>query len=282
MLTRRANAPALIHLAGHLSLVAALGAGIALRVPGWPVLLPVQGIVLCFLFALEHETTHRTVFTSDRANDLAGRLAGLAIALPFTWFRYFHLAHHRHTNDTARDPELAGGGAPSTLLGWIWHVSGLPYWWGMCRQLLCHASGRADDPWLPAARRGQVITEARWMLAVYGLTAASVAYSPLALWVWLVPVLLGQPVLRLYLLAEHGHCARVTDMFRNTRTTFTNRLVRFLAWNMPYHVEHHVLPSVPFHRLPDLHDEMKAHLRMTSPGYAAFTRTYLKTIRRAG
>ena len=67
----------------------------------------------------------------------------------------------------------------------------------------------------------------------------------------MLPVLLGQPALRLYLLAEHGDCPRVANMFENTRTTFTTAMMRFLAWNMPYHVEHHVYPQVPFYRLPD-------------------------------
>jgi fatty acid desaturase len=64
-------------------------------------------------------------------------------------------------------------------------------------------------------------------------------------------------------------------MFLNTRTTFTNRLVRFLAWNMPYHAEHHVFPAVPFHKLPDLHRLTRAHLGPTAEGYAAFSRAYL-------
>ncbi len=64
-------------------------------------------------------------------------------------------------------------------------------------------------------------------------------------------------------------------MFENTRTTFTTALMRFLAWNMPYHVEHHVYPAVPFHQLPALHQLMKAELRETADGYAAFTKGYL-------
>ena len=39
-------------------------------------------------------------------------------------------------------------------------------------------------------------------------------------------------------------------MLENSRTTYTNALVRFLAWNMPFHAEHHAWPSIPFHALP--------------------------------
>ena len=90
-----------------------------------------------------------------------------------------------------------------------------------------------------------------------------------------VPVVIGQPFLRLFLLAEHGRCAHVANMFANTRTTFTNRAVRWLAWNMPYHAEHHAIPSAPFHKLPALHALARDHLRENAPGYAAFNCAYV-------
>jgi fatty acid desaturase len=64
-------------------------------------------------------------------------------------------------------------------------------------------------------------------------------------------------------------------MLLNTRTTLTTRLVRFLAWNMPYHAEHHMMPNVPFHRLPRLHARLQARLGTVADGYVAFTRDYL-------
>jgi len=32
---------------------------------------------------------------------------------------------------------------------------------------------------------------------------------------------------------------------------------RFLYWNMNYHVEHHMFPTVPYHALPRLHEAVK-------------------------
>ena len=40
----------------------------------------------------------------------------------------------------------------------------------------------------------------------------------------------------------------------NTRTVYMNPLLRLLYWNMNYHVEHHMYPTVPFHALPRLHE----------------------------
>jgi fatty acid desaturase len=274
-MTARSDAAGLWHLAGHLGLVLLVGALIAGGVPGWWALLPVQGVLIVFLFTLEHEATHKTPFASLAVNEWAGRLAGFLLVLPFEWFRYFHLAHHRWTNIDGKDPELLGE-KPETWRAWAWHVTGLPYWWSEVRLMVALVRGRAEGEYLPEGAKGRIVTEARWLALGYLCVALSLLWSPLALWVWIVPVLLGQPFLRLYLLAEHGDCPRVANMFQNTRTTFTNRIVRFLAWNMPYHVEHHVWPAVPFHRLPEVHGLMKEELKVTAEGYAAFTRAYLE------
>ncbi len=273
-LTETSDRAGLRHLAGHFGLILLTGALIALKVPFWPLLLPLQGVLIIFLFTLEHECTHRTPFRSERLNDWVGRIAGFLILNPFEWFRYFHLAHHRYTNLPDQDPELEGE-KPRTLREWIVHVSGLPTWRSNISVLAALAAGRLRAPYLPERALPRMEREARIMVVIYALALCSLLISPLLLWTWIVPVLLGQPALRLYLLAEHGDCPFVANMFENTRTTFTNRIVRFLAWNMPYHVEHHVFPAVPFHRLPDLHLKMRDALKVTADGYSAFTRDYL-------
>jgi fatty acid desaturase len=273
-LAKRSDGPGLRHLAAHGGAILACGGLIASGVPGWWWLLPVQGVLLVFLFTLEHEATHQTPFASRRLNEAVGHACGMVLVLPFLWFRHFHLAHHRWTNIPGRDPELEGG-KPATAAAWALHVSGLPYWTAALRLMAALVGGRVQGDYVPEGARARVVAEARAMAAAYAALGATLIWSPLLLWVWVVPVLIGQPVLRLYLLAEHGDCPHVADMFLNTRTTFTNRVVRFLAWNMPYHAEHHVAPAVPFHRLPALHALMRDRLGVTADGYAAFTRDYL-------
>jgi fatty acid desaturase len=273
-LSARSTWSGLLHLAGHLGLILLCGILIALRVPAWWLLLPLQGILLAFLFTLEHEATHQTPFAAVGLNETIGHVCGLVLILPFLWFRYFHLAHHRWTNIEGKDPELSTA-KPRNVLAWCWHVSGIPYWIASGRLIAALASGKADGDYLPGAAHQRIIHEARLMMLVYCAMAASLWWTSAILWLWLIPVLLGQPFLRLYLLAEHADCPHVTNMFQNTRTTFTNRVIRFLAWNMPYHVEHHVAPTVPFHRLPELHRLMRSHLAITAEGYAAYTRDYL-------
>lgn len=277
-LTARSDRAGLRHLALYLGLLALTGSCIALRVPLWPLILLPQGILLVFLFTLSHECTHQTPFRSTWLNEAAGRTIAPLIALPFVWFRYFHLAHHKHTGDPDHDPELAGGGRPATLAAWLLYLSGWKYWTGGLQTLWMLAFQQIRAPYLPPRKHAAMRQEARLILFLYTLALLSLLLSPLLLWLWIVPVLVGQPFLRLYLLAEHGLCPAVTDMLENSRTTYTTRAVRFLAWNMPYHAEHHSYPAVPFHQLPAFHAWTRDNLKSTSDGYVAFTREYLDEV----
>ncbi|WP_170414016.1 fatty acid desaturase [Ruegeria atlantica] len=278
-LQQRSDMLGLRHLSGYLGALGVTSAGIAWQVPLWPVLIVPQGVLLVFLFTLSHECTHKTPFKTSWLNDVIGHLVSVPIALPFTWFRYFHLAHHKWTNHPDKDPELGGKPRPRDRLSLLIYLSGWPYWKGMAFVLRQNAFGQIDAPYLPERQHSAMRVEARLLLAFYGVAALSLFLSPLLFWLWILPVLLGQPFLRLYLLAEHGLCPPVANMLENSRTTFTNRIVRFLAWNMPYHAEHHAFPNVPFHQLPALHDWTREHLKSTSDGYSQFTSNYVRSVK---
>ena len=269
-LLQRSDRKGLARLAGHLAALGATGSLIAFEAPGWPVLLLPHGILLVFLFCLLHEAVHGTPFRSGWLNGAAARGVGFLIFLPPAWFRHFHMAHHRHTHDPARDPELARPLSRSKA-GLAWHIAGGAYWVREGRMLFVNAAGRNRDAFVPPAARRAVAREARLFLLLYAGAAALSAQlgTTVLLWLWLLPLVLGQPFLRLYLLTEHTGCPHVPDMLQNTRTTFTNPLVRFFAWNMPYHTEHHVHPTVPFHRLPAFHRVLRDELRVTANGYPA-------------
>ena len=71
-----------------------------------------------------------------------------------------------------------------------------------------------------------------------------------ALWLWLLPRLVGEPAMRVARLSEHAGRPRTADVTENTRSLRVPLPLRLLAWNMPFHAEHHAAPSVPFHALP--------------------------------
>jgi fatty acid desaturase len=277
-LTQRSNWAGLQRLVGHLAAIVVCAAPLVF---GWrfagAMVVPL-GVLIAFLFTLSHECTHSTPFRTPWLNDLVGHVISVPLLLPFNWFRYFHFAHHKFTNDPKRDPELEHGPRPATRSEFLIYLSGWGYWRGMICQIWRNAFGTIDAPYLPPRKHKLIRLEARLLLLCYVGLCLTLLWSWLLIWLWILPVLVGQPVLRLYLLAEHGHCPAVANMLENSRTTFTNRLVRFFAWNMPYHAEHHSHPNVPFYRLPDLHNDLSHHLVTTSPGYRAFGKDYMRRI----
>jgi fatty acid desaturase len=139
-----------------------------------------------------------------------------------------------------------------------------------------------QDPWIPENKRTMVVTEARLYALVYAvLLVGSIALSStLLLWVWLLPLVVGQWFLRPYLFAEHTGCDHTRSAFENTRTTYTGQLMKWFTWNMPFHVEHHAYPSVPFHALPKLNAIVDDRIAHRGRGYLTVTRETLAWFRR--
>ena len=48
---------------------------------------------------------------------------GMVHLMPSIWFREFHMQHHRHTQDTKKDPEL-GTEHPKTIGSYIFLITG--------------------------------------------------------------------------------------------------------------------------------------------------------------
>jgi len=280
-LGQRSNAAATMRISSHFGAVLVMG-GLIWFVIGaagflWALpLMVAQGWLVAFLFMPLHETSHKTAFENRAANVVVGNICAAASVLPYEYYTLFHWAHHRHTQDPERDPELvAGTPVPGTASGLsIWFL-GVRQLVGRARLLVKHAvSGQVTAPWVPAGKRRLVVREARMLVVAYaGLVVVSLLTgSPILLWCWLVPLVIGQAFLRPYLLAEHSACGHDRDSFGNTRTTFTSALVRWFTWNMPYHVEHHAYPNIPFHALPRLHALVEGRLRHRGDGYVAVTR----------
>jgi len=283
-LSHRSDTRGALQLGAHLGLLVATGLLVwgSRGHPWLAAALLLHGIVLAFLFCALHECIHRTAFAGRALNDAVAWVCGALLLLPPNYFRLFHFAHHRFTQDRARDPELTVP-APATPAAYWWRVSGLPYWRERLQTTLRHAlTARVTEPFVSPARAAEVVREARILWGCYLGIAALSLYLQRAdvLIYWIVPAVLGQPFLRLFLLAEHTGCAFDDDMLANTRTTHTNTALLFLTWRMPYHAEHHSFPSVPFHALARVNALLPAEDRVTAPGYVALHRTLWRQLHR--
>lgn len=282
-LSERSNLQGAVQVGLHAALI--VGAGTLVAFAGPWTLLPAMlllGLAQAALFAPIHETMHLTAFASRRANVWVGWLAACPSLLNYHFYTAFHLAHHRHTQDPARDPELDPL-PPSALDAYVLRICGLPYW--RTRLLVAWAGLRGDMrafPYITPRAAPRIVRSIRSMVAlVVACAAASVVlvgwWAPLVFWIG--PQMLGQPFLRLYLLTEHTECTMDANGLTNTRTTLTNPLVRWLMWNMGYHTEHHLYPSIPFHRLPNAHRAMRDRLGVVQHGYVRWHRRFIATLR---
>lgn len=280
----RSDARGLAQLACHLGLLLATGALVAV-LPGWwkaPAVVAL-GIVQAALFAPFHETMHQTAFASRRLNAVVGWLAGAPGLFNWHFYQAFHLAHHRHTQDPERDPELLQQRPPMVLRPYLLRMLGVPYWRSRLRFAVDGLRGdTAAYPYIHPAAAPRIIRSMRLMLAFVAAAALASALAfgwqaPLLFWV--LPQLAGQPFLRLYLFTEHTLCSEDRDGLTNTRTVLTTRFIRLLMWNMPFHAEHHLYPFIPFHRLAEAHALLRPRLAHVQPGYAAWHRDFLKAIR---
>ncbi len=268
----RSDRPALIRVAGF---------GLALAVTSgliwlaweswliWPAMF-LQGVLIVHLFSLQHECVHYTAFKTRRLNDVFGNLCGYAIILPFQQFRYEHCNHHTYTQLKGRDPELIE--LPISVWTYLWYISSVPYWRNKFSQIARNASGRLNDEdrsFLSRHEAPVIIREARLMVAFYAvvlLVAVAMGWT-WPLWFWILPLFLGEPVMRAIRLTEHVGRPNVDDMKENTRTSLVTRPMQFLCWNMNYHAEHHYAASVPFHALPALHEKLRGYVYVEKRGY---------------
>jgi len=202
-----------------------------------------------------------------------GWLAGLLSFYNFTYYRHYHTWHHRYTQDPEKDPELMDP-KPTSFMGYAWEISGIGFWLRRPLTFLKLAlTGGRSYPFVPEHGRVKVAISASLQLAVYVLAGVSIALGyPYALWYFFLPAILAQPLLRALLIVEHTGCSYDEDGLTNTRTTLTNPFIRLLMWNMPFHTEHHLYPSIPFHQLPAAHREIKSRLAHLSPSYVAANR----------
>jgi fatty acid desaturase len=256
----------------HTGAIAVTGTALWLsRGTWWAVpIFALHGVLLNFLYAGQHELSHWTVFRTGWLNEWVGRLFGFLLFYPRTFDQVQHMAHHRFTQDWARDGELAR--ERYTLSSYLWWMSGVSYWYTRWRRILRFSAGAISEPYLPAKRHAELIREARLHLAGY------CAIAGISLWVqswaavilWVAPMVAMKGVHQLQNTIEHLGLPHEDNVLANTRSTRTNALMRWLGWQMQYHTAHHAFPGVPFHRLKELHQAL-----FTSRGAAPPSMTYV-------
>ena len=219
-----------------------------------------------------HESAHYTLFKNRKFNDFVGNwLAGYPIYLSANMYRAHHLEHHAKTW-TDEDPDLSLATAfpvskasmarkvTRDLLG----ITGLKKLIGTSYLVVKAIGGEEVDPGTlpmrlergPAIRMlvGTVVTNVI-LLGVLWAFGHSWLYL---LWfgAWMTT---NNLVARIRSIAEHAVVPDPSDPIGQTRTVRAGWLERLLiAPNcVQYHLEHHLVMTVPHYNLPKFHAMMR-------------------------
>ena len=249
----------------------------------------VFGAMTMAMFAITHETSHNTAFSSRSLNEIVLWLASVPMLYTPTGFRQFHFAHHRHAHDPHRDPEASIAGHPvpavtGSLFMYLNFISGIPLVLFKFAMTLAAALGAPSLIWkflffVPERHQRRYMWEARLALLLHGLFwGFGFAYLPNMLYL-LIAYFLGHLMLTLYLVTEHNGLDHTAPILGRTRTTLAHPLIRFIMWNMPYHAEHHAYPAIPWHALPQAHTLLKDHIKKL-PNYRTFHKIALSSLLR--
>lgn len=217
----------------------------------------IQGVLLNFLYAGAHELSHWTVFKTRGLNDFFGRVLGFLIFVPRDSDRFEHFQHHRHTQNRALDGELQGRPA-YTMRTYIFLLSGIGYWKEYFKLIFVDSIRAETAEYLSEPQKARVLKETRIMFALYGMLALLSIFlnSWILIQLWIGPLLTTKVLHNFQNITEHTGMPYVPEILENTRTIKANALIKWLAWNMPYHTAHHVYPAIPFHSLPELHEDI--------------------------
>ena len=207
---------------------------------------------------LMHEAAHRSLFADRRVNDFVGQwLCAYPVWSDLHVYRPYHLQHHAHTG-TPRDPDL-GLIAPfpitrASLRRKIWRDLSGQTGVKFARAAFRRTFLRWQDPAARRAALGMATTNGALLL---GLAAAGHA-ELYGLWAgaWLTTHTL---VTRIRSIAEHALTPDADDPLGNTRTTLARGWERLLIApnRVNYHLEHHLLMTVPHYRLPEMHWQLR-------------------------
>ena len=229
---------------------------------------------------MAHEGVHHLIARNKFWNDLLGNLfASYSLTYPVEGYRTNHLIHHRWL-DTPIDPERASiDNYPADwifpmpkrrfllmLLGDIIGIRQLQtaklykYVWVLPEGMLIHVL--------------KVGSFHVFLIALAVLTGHLWTY----LLLWITPMFtIALLCFRLRTAAEHSGIRKLeqrytrqqVDTLATTRTVAGCPITRFLLapYNMSFHIEHHLYPSVPVFRLRALHKHL-----MKNPLYAARAR----------
>jgi fatty acid desaturase len=221
------------------------------------------------LIIMGHDASHYRYLPKRWQNEL---LANLFLMWPVfasvEAFRKFHSTHHQYTDlpqDGNRHIWYTHDAAGELAPDWVFPKTRAC----LVLLLLRRAFFLTGAFWIVRGLVGSsLIPSPHWMVAarivfymsvVGSLTIFSAWYAFILYWIvpyctWHIAIQYAR------IICEHSAVESEEEEYGITRTTIPTLLesIFILPCNVGYHIEHHWYPSVPFYRLPDLHERLLA------------------------
>jgi beta-carotene hydroxylase len=226
----------------------ALAAGyFSLALAGW--WLPGVACVVALSFvtygSVSHDLVHRSLGLPRRLNDILLTAVELLLLRSGRAYRLAHLNHHARYPDREDDPEAAaahGSFWSAVRSGPLFFVR---LWWWAVRRHPAHRPRLVAEAAAVVLLAGGAVA-----VAVLGWSFAPLAYVGLAyLGTWVVPLAT----------AYAPHTPGGDGPLSQTRR-FRGWILRLVAADHLYHLEHHLYPAVPHHRWAELARRLDPHL----------------------
>jgi hypothetical protein len=179
-----------------------------------------------------------------------------------------------------------------SVCNYLRFLTGWPFGFERVFKMMKVAVGKVEDPWVKEAGLEKTVRIEAGIYAVLYVACMVAAVldervREVVVFYWIVPHMLGAGHLRYYQFCEHRGCETgdwdILDPWGACRTTDGNWLYKKLAWNMPYHIEHHAWPAVPFHLLPKINQRIRDNqppFRGIMPGDKGYFGVHKEFIRR--
>jgi omega-6 fatty acid desaturase (delta-12 desaturase) len=246
--------------------------------------IPTAGLMVR-LFMIQHDCGHSALFTSRKANDWVGRIAGVLTLTPYDYWRHSHALHHAGSGNLDR----RGFGDIDTLtigeylaLGRLGRLRyrlyrhplvmfglGPSYLFILRHRLPFGAMKQGRMPWLSTIATDLAIAAVCGLL-IYLVGLA--AFLSIQLPIVMIGASVGVWLFYVQHQFERTYWERNPDWSHKTAALHGSSyydLPRPLMWitgNIGIHHLHHLSSRIPFHRLPQVlkdHPELKQIGRLT-------------------
>ncbi|WP_392533991.1 fatty acid desaturase family protein [Nostoc sp. C117] len=247
----------------------------------------VPQILLGLMFAhsveLIHELGHHVLFFNERINRWLGVVLGFPMLVSFSRYKALHGFHHRALG-TPEDKESFNYSYESltSLPGFLFHLSMLGHYSNSLNLMRASVFGEIREENVPSSVLQRIRNEFRLMAALLLIMLVLSIWLQTSIFVdiWLIPLLLSASIAHALIeLPEHLGCdSKTTNLFQNTRTIRTSKLMNWYVNGNNFHVEHHINPSWPIDRLSELHNQVALQIEHLEPSYWAFYRKFLSNL----